>query len=199
MSLCSRATLILLVLTVTACVPAQRSDTSASWVERSDAIGNLPAWQLNGRIGLRLPDRGFSGALIWQQIGETLRVDFRGPLGAGAFRVSGNPEELVLETGDGKTYLLDDPENALATEIGWGVPLPAMRYWVIGIPHPGTAAVQTFDPQGRPVTLRQLDWDVTYERYTVFDGWEMPQKILLDNNNDVRIKLVISRWSYPDT
>lgn len=189
-----RASLAIAVLILSACVPGQRGDAPAAWVDRNEAIAQMPGWTLNGRIGLRLENRGFSGALIWQQDEQAMQVDFRGPLGAGAFRVSGNPEELVLETAKGETFLFDNPEQALESQIGWGIPLPAMRYWLIGLPHPDSAATQTYDPEGRPASLEQLDWLVTYERFGVFDGWEMPQKLVLENTENVRIKLVISRW-----
>lgn len=191
----TRYALILLVLALSGCIPSQRGDMPAAWVDRSDAIQDLSVWTLNGRIGLRLTERGFNGALIWQQTGDAMNVDFRGPLGAGAFRVSGDPDELVLETGDGAVYLLDDPESALVRQFGWGVPLHAMRYWLTGIEHPGFPAESFFDPDGRLVSIEQLDWVIVYEDFRVFEGWLMPRKLVLENNDNVRIKLVISRWA----
>lgn len=186
---------LIAVVTLAACVPAQRHELPATWVDRSSAMRHLSGWSLSGRIGLTVDDRGFNGALSWQQTGETLRMDFRGPLGAGAFRVSGNPDQLVLETGDGELYLLDDPETALADQFGWGVPINAMRYWMLGIPQPGFPANPSFDADGRLASIEQLGWVVLYERYGVFQGWEMPRKLILGNRADIRIKLVISQWT----
>ena len=191
----TRVALILLVLALGGCVPGQRGDLPADWVDRSDAIRDLSVWTLNGRIGLRLAERGFNGSLIWQQTGDAMHVDFSGPLGAGAFQISGDPDELVLETSDGGVYLLDDPETALVRQFGWGVPLHAMRYWLIGIDHPGFPADLSFAPDGRLESIEQLDWVIVYEDFNVFEGWVMPRKLVLRNNDNVRIKLVISRWS----
>lgn len=180
---------------LTACAPSQRGDLPADWIARSDALGELSFWSLNGRIGLQLDNRGFNGALTWQQSGEKMRADFRGPFGAGAFRVSGAPGNLVLETGAGETYLLDDSESVLAEELGWSIPLEPMRYWLIGMPHPVFPAQQSFGPDGRLTAIEQLGWRINYERYRVAEGWEMPRKLVLRNDVNVRIKLVISRWS----
>jgi len=175
-------------------VPGQRGDLPADWVARSDALSELSVWSLKGRIGLQLTDRGFNGALTWAQTGEQMRVNFSGPLGAGAFRVSGTPGELLLERGNGERYLLDDPESALTDELGWGIPLDAMRYWLIGLPHPVYPAKQSFSPDGRLAAIEQLEWIVSYERYRIAQGWDMPRKLLLQNTRDVTVKLVISAW-----
>jgi len=190
-----RLSYLLVVVVLSACVAGPRGDAPIAWVDRSEAILNLSTWSLNGRIGLQTADHGFNGSLSWQQTNDDMRADFHGPLGAGAFRVSGNPDELVLETGDGAVYALDEPEASLENALGWGVPLHALRYWLIGVPHPDIPSQTSFDPDGRLATIEQLEWRVVYERYSVAEGWEMPRKLVLDNSGDVRIKLVISRWS----
>ncbi|NNF60790.1 MAG: outer membrane lipoprotein LolB [Gammaproteobacteria bacterium] len=190
-----RGFLPVLLLCVAGCVPGQRGDAPADWVSRSAALAELPAWSLDGRIALQVGQRGFNGALSWQQAGDEMSINFRGPLGAGAFRVTGTTGALVLESANGDTYLLDDPQGTLSAELGWGVPLDALRYWVIGLPHPAYEARESFDPTGRLATLEQLDWRVLYERYQAAGDWEMPRKIRLHNGDQVSIRIVISRWS----
>lgn len=187
---------LLLLAVLAGCAPAQRPDTPQDWVARNNHVASVSGWKLDGRIGLQLEDRGFNGVLNWQQTGEEMVLNFHGPLGAGAFRVTGTPGALVLESGDGETYLFDDPEGALSAQLGWGVPLDALRFWIVGLPHPGNEFRQLFGDDGRLVALEQLGWLVEYQRYQDAEGWQMPRKMSLVKEPDLRVRLVISRWSF---
>ncbi len=184
-----------LLLLLAGCVPGQRDAEPRSWVGRSEALAALDGWVLNGRIGVRLENDGFSGSLVWRQTGEAIEANISGPLGAGALRIKGQPGDLVLETGDGQFYLPDDPEQALAVELGWGIPVDAMRFWVIGVPAPGSPALRRFDDRDRLASLEQRGWRIDYERYMPVDRWDMPKKVVMTNDAGATVRLVISRWS----
>lgn len=175
------------------CVPAPRGDEPATYIERREALTALEQWTMTGRIGVRLAERGFTGAINWRQAREQLDVRFHGPLGAGAFRLSGQPDALVLETGDGETYLLDDPEATLDAELGWSVPIDAMRYWLLGLPFPAWPAIEELDEVGRLARLEQRDWVVEYDRYTDVGNWLMPRKIVIEGA-DVIVRLSVHDW-----
>ncbi|NNC55764.1 MAG: hypothetical protein HKO07_08600 [Pseudomonadales bacterium] len=100
---------MLILLVVGGCAGQPRTDSPAQWVERTAALAGLGNWSLSGRIALQLTDRGFNGSFNWQQEQDQLRANFSGPFGAGATRIHGDTERLVLETANGDTFLLDDP------------------------------------------------------------------------------------------
>lgn len=194
--------ILIIIATLAACAPVRRDDAPADWVERKQQLLTLSTWSLQGRISLQQADQGFNGSLRWQQTDDVMQADFSGPFGAGAFRISGKPDALLLQSGDSEYYLPDDPQAALDDELGWSVPLEAMPYWLVGVAHPDLPARHHFGADGQLNRIEQLDWQISYERFSVSDGWLMPRKMRLQGDNDVRIKLIVSRWdiqSQPDT
>lgn len=178
---------------LSACVPAQRVDTPTDYVARRAALSALEQWSLTGRLGVKLEQRGFTGALNWRQRGERLDMRFHGPLGAGAFRIGGTANALVLETGDGERHLLDDPEAMLDAQLGWSVPVDAMRFWLLGLPYPPWSAHEELDEAGDLMRLDQQGWRVRYERYEAVDAWRMPRRVRIEGP-DVTVRLAIHEW-----
>lgn len=175
------------------CVPAPRGDQPATYVERRDALMALDHWIMKGRIGVKLEQRGFTGAIHWTQNGERIEMRFHGPLGAAAFKLSGEPDDLVLETGNGERYLIDDAEGALDARLGWSVPVAAMRYWLLGLPYPPWPAMEQLDDEGRLVRLQQNDWTIDYDRYAADQNWIMPRKLLIQSS-EVNVRLSVHDW-----
>lgn len=182
------------VAALAGCVPVQRVDGPADYVARQEALSALERWSVTGRIGVTLDERGFTGALSWRQDGERLDMRFHGPLGAGAFRLGGTPDELVLETSDGQQQVLIDPEATLRAQLGWSVPVDAMRYWLLGLPYPAWPATEEFDEAGNLVRLDQKDWRVEYDRYDTVDTWLMPRRVRVAGA-DVTVRLAIHDWT----
>lgn len=168
----------------------------AAWHQRLDALRGLDDWQLDGRIAIAANGRGGSGAISWIERAPRLEMRFSGPFGIGGFRLSGEPHDLLIETGKGKTYRVSDPRLFLARRLGWPVPIDSLRYWVLGMPAPGTAtdAIRV-DQQGLLRSLSQGGWQIEYRTYT--DG-ARPMPLRIDAaRGDVKIKLAIQQWRLP--
>ena len=185
--------LLCLSVLLAGCVAQPRSDVPVDLVGRRDALMQLDEWSLSGRMGVKYDQRGFTGALNWAQQREQLNANFHGPLGVGAFRISGAPDELILETSDGARYALDDAQDALRSEMGFSIPVDAMRFWLLALPVPSLPAVEELDTQGNLVRLEQRGWEISYERYAPAGTWTMPRKLVM-SSSDVTIRLAIRTW-----
>ncbi len=188
----ARAFLCLSVL-LAGCVAQPRLDVPPDLIGRRDALLQLDDWSLSGRMGVKYDERGFTGALNWRQQRGQLDANFHGPLGAGAFRISGAADALILETADGQRYLLDDAQDALQSAMGFSIPVEAMRFWLLAVPVPSIPAIEELDSDGNLVRLEQRGWEISYARYAPAGAWAMPRKLVM-SSSDVTIRLAIRDW-----
>ena len=177
--------------------PAPTTATNPAWEARRDALLALPAWQAEGRIGVNAGKEGGSGAFTWQQAGDALDFRFRGPVGAGAFRIDGDGERLHLETAAGEERDLTDPERDLREHYGWSVPLTSMRYWMLGVPDPTDEAATTLDDANELVLLQQRGWTIEYGAYDSAGGTSLPRKLTMEGDG-VRVRVIVERWELED-
>ena len=71
-----------------------------------------------------------------------------------------------------------------------------MQYWVRGIASPQHKVDQLIlDNLGRPQTLYQAGWKVSYSNYLNNSTQAMPRKVVLTRSKDkLYIKLIAKRW-----
>lgn len=165
-----------------------------AWKARQERLAGLDEWQLQGRVAIAMADDGWNANVDWIQSGETMDVNFSGPLGIGSARVAGTPARLEVHTTDGEHFMTTDPETDLYWRLGWTAPLDRMRYWVLGLPGPHGNPVLEIDAAGRLVALQQGGWTVEYVDYLVTDSDRvLPRKIEM-RREGVRIRLVVGEW-----
>ena len=157
--------------------------------------GALPdTWTASGRMALSVASEGGSGAFTWQQAGERTRLAVRGPLGVGAVDVTLDGEDLEVTDGTGVTLEGDAARAQVRTKLGAELPLASLRYWVNGLPDPGSEAA-VHDAAAAPVrVIEQAGWRVAYDEFGRFDGQSRPTRLTATGAN-VRLKLVLNRWT----
>ena len=174
-------------------VPGSR----VSWSDREAALQALPGWKLRGRVAVKSGDRGGQGRLQWQQSGASARVRLSGPLGAGATEIRWDPGQVVLTDRNGEVAAAytgpDAVEQLLDQRLGWRFPAGHLRYWVLGIPDPGSRARQNFDQDGWLMQIDQDGWRIDYSEFRQYSGRWIPRRISIENG-PVRVKLVIDDW-----
>jgi outer membrane lipoprotein LolB len=170
--------------------PASEED----WPARREALQALDAWTLDGRIAVAAGDDGFSGGLRWAQAPDRADIAVTGPLGGQglSIRVEGGEATVVL---DGEPIAAAESERLLARYFGAERPLPVaeMRYWVTGVPAPGTPAEETLGDDRRLARLAQSGWQVSYERYRSVGALSLPARIEMKTEG-LRLRLVASDW-----
>ncbi len=177
-------------------VPAARPQ--AAFNARIAALGAIDEWTLRGRSAVSSAGKGWSGTVHWRQQGDAMDLRFIAPLGAGTVRLAGRPGAVRVQDSDGTDFITADPDALLESMIGAPLPVTALRWWVLGLPHPdGGGFTVQLDTAGRPVRLVQAGWTVEYDRYTGFPGGVIAAR-LVARHADLRLRLAIEDWRVAD-
>ncbi|HEY0634676.1 MAG TPA: lipoprotein insertase outer membrane protein LolB [Gammaproteobacteria bacterium] len=190
--------LLALVLAGCAVEPPRQpaSSRELAWQERQAALKPLQHWQLTGRLAIQTGDDGWNATLIWRQEQERYKMQLVAPLGQGSLQLEGDNQQVELRTSEGNSAVAADPDTLILTELGWRVPVSALRYWVLGLTAPGAASVD-IDEFGRLRRLKQAGWEVEFLDYTLHGDTELPARLFV-NNHQAQVRLVIKRWELGD-
>ena len=165
------------------------------WNARQALLGRLSDWGFAGRIGVSAGDEGFNGRLRWRQQVDAFTATVSGPFGAGAVRLEGSPERVVVFEKDREPLEFSDPEYDLRARYGWTIPVTSLRYWALGIPSPEAPAETQFGDNGQLSQLDQGGWSVSIPQYREDGGQLMPRRIVA-TNGDAKVRLVIDDWTF---
>jgi len=192
------ALLLLASLAGCAVTPPRMPATSPelAWQERQAQLQSLKLWQLTGRLAVQSGDDGWNATLIWRQENEQYRMQLVAPLGQGSLQLEGDNQQVELRTSEGKSAVSSDPDTLILTELGWRVPVSALRYWVLGLAAPGPAEWE-LDAFGRLHHLKQSGWEVEFLDYAMQGTTELPSRLFV-TNHQARVRLVIKRWELAD-
>jgi outer membrane lipoprotein LolB len=179
----------LLLMLLAACTSTPVIDTGGPL----RPVSEIRQWELSGRVSITRGDEGWHAGLLWHQQDGRYRLQVSGPLGQGAFELSGNDAGVVLRDADGQRYAARDAESLLLQVTGWRLPVDGLRFWVRGLPAPGGDPQETRDAAGRLVQLAQAGWDIRYDRYRLQDGYAWPGRLKLVRD-DIAVRLVIDSW-----
>lgn len=194
-----RLVLLLALGLVTAGCALQRSvpGTTVAWETRREALLGLASWELRGRIAVKTNEGGGQGNLEWRQGPGDARLRVSGPFGAGAWELRWNAREAMLTNGDGEVALEytgpDALDRLLAANVGWQFPAEQTRYWVLGLAAPGSRSRLNYGQDGWLEGLEQDGWQVAFDRFSERNGYWMPRKVTVENDN-ARLRLVVDRW-----
>lgn len=194
----TRLTTLLLLLLVAACSPLPPRplpDNSAgqSWQLRQQQLRQLTHWQLSGRLAVQNDHEAWHMSLEWQQRQDRYSLNIIAPLGQGSMQLHGDAVQVMLLTDKGETINSSNPDQLLYQQLGWKVPVSALRYWVLGLPAPGEVQQQSLDEFGRLNHLTQAGWEIEFLDYQPQQGVELPRRVFIDNHL-ARVRLVISNW-----
>ena len=187
-----------ILLLVGGCATAPRPQPIEDESARREALQALAAWTLSGRFAVAAGNDGFSGGLQWQQRGSHAELALRGPMGGEVIRMHVDGAEYVVETPDGASYDGERAQRLLAERIGAVRPLPVqdMRYWLLGVPAPGTAHEETLGTDQRLASLTQSGWLIRYGSFEKVGALALPQRIEMTTQG-LRLRVVVSDWQLP--
>ena len=155
----------------------------------------LEQWTASGKLALRTTDVSESASLVWRQQGTDTRLQLSGPLGVGATSIHSDGRRLDIRRGEEHQSLDISTPDAIAQNTGWDLPLLALSHWLKGLPSPDIKVQGLIiDPQtGLLQSLRQDDWEISYQRYGQFQGFTLPTHLQIERGV-TRAKLVIAHW-----
>ena len=190
--------------------PAPVAETPRSlWQQRQKQLTTFIDWDLKGRLAVRAGARSDSASLIWKRSGTAQEIQLFGPFGGGRVHISQNLDGAILEDGAGQEIHGRLAEDVLFSALAWAVPFTELGYWVRGLPAPGKHDGIGLDYGGRARHLTQRGWQIEYPEYRMFQGVELPNRIViralpgtvtLDHSNStsvdpILVKLVIGSWN----
>ena len=109
----------------------------------------------------------------------------------GLARLDSRPGEARLETGDGRRFVADDPEQLLFDVLGQALPVRQLPRWLLG----RTSADDQLqrDPQGRPSRLEEAGWRIDYSYDDEAPG-SLPSRLHLRQGEHIDLRLRIEEW-----
>lgn len=151
-------------------------------------------FELGGRINLRVQQESFPGRVRWQHEPPLDELWFYSPIGTAVAHLRQDENGALLVTSDGREYRAKALRQLALDVLGWDLPIEAMPYWVRGLPWPkSTEADIQRDAQGRPGTLNQAGWQVSYLTWDGAGVPGLPSKLDLTGER-LRMRLVVERW-----
>jgi outer membrane lipoprotein LolB len=173
-----------------ACVTTHPALAPAPWEQRLADLQHANAWQLDGRAAVAVGTQGWQASLNWRQHGAATELHLAGPLGVGALVLKATPEGVSLNGAPPS----DAVRAQLQDRLGFELPLDDLRYWLLGIPDPGTAFAMARNAQDRAQQLTQAGWTVDYDRYLPVNGDLLPARVVLSREG-VRVRIAVDHWA----
>ncbi len=185
--------LILLVFLVGCSEIAFRPQSENDIVQQNQRE-KVKHWKLYGRLSVTGEKENGTVTFHWTQDDQHYLMRFIPPLGQGAYVLRGGDDGVYLFTPQNEILHADDAAGLLSQSVGWHVPMSGFRYWVRGLPEPGTQiSNRQFDKHGRVSQMQQDDWQISIKRYTDVDGVALPDKIFMHSDH-CKLKLIIQAW-----
>lgn len=176
------------------CVTAQRKPVpQLPWPERRARLQALDPYELTGRVAVAAGSDAFNAHLTWKQQGARSTVELNGPLGIGGMHVVADGETLDVRTSKGERLASDEARAELEDKLGFEPPLTSLRYWLLGVPDPGSPATEMVGADQHLASLVQDGWQITYPDYLEANGYSLPRRLTL-RRAGVRVRLVVDRW-----
>lgn len=180
------------LLALAACQSLPPTSTTP-WPERRAALQALGQYGFSGQFAAATGSDGFSASIQWQQQGAMSDVALRGPFGVGGARLNYDGSELRVTDSRGTQLDGAAARAEMQRVFGFEPPLGSLRYWLLGVPDPATAATETLDASQRLAMLQQGDWQVDYADYLQASGQWLPRRLAL-HRGPVKLKLQVSHW-----
>jgi outer membrane lipoprotein LolB len=155
----------------------------------------LQAFQLNGRINLRVEKEGFPGRVRWTHAPDRDELWFYSPIGTTVAHLVQDEHGALLVTAKGEEHRSSDLHTLAADVLGWDLPLAGLPFWVRGLPWPDAeVSEEQRDAQGRLTQLQQGGWTVSYLDWGSGGAQALPAKLDLKGER-LRLRLLIERWT----
>lgn len=172
--------------------PAVGPGADAPWSEQRAALANLDRYGLHGRVAVAANGEGFSASLRYAQVAQRTELALDGPLGIGGLRVQVEGDDLEIATSRGEKLDGAAARDELERRLGFDLPLAQLRWWLLGIPAPGEAAVNATEI-GEIRDFTQQGWRVSITSRVAGLGFSLPQRLTAEREG-ARLKLFVERW-----
>lgn len=161
------------------------------------AAGAVEFFELSGRVAVKLDGRGHSARMRWRHQPESDALWLYSPVGSTIASLYADGEMATLVTAKKETFRSENVQALTREVLGWDLPLPGLKYWVLGRVDPDEPIEDAvFDEQQRLVRLAQGGWNIDFVGY--HDTAPLPASMVL-RFSDLRMRLLIDRWDLSAT
>jgi outer membrane lipoprotein LolB len=175
----------ILILSACSTVPLE-PEVHYSKIAR-EHLYQMERWSFEGRLALTGKNDSWSASINWGHRPDDENIKLSGPLGQGATVIQLTGDLVTIDRGDGQAQSSTQPEEFINQQLGMFVPVRSLRYWVVGLPEPTSAFVET------AAGFIQSGWLVEFKQMQSVDNQLMPRKITV-TNEQVKLKLFIDQW-----
>lgn len=152
----------------------------------------LTRFVLSGRLAIATGSESGSGRIDWEQDLDRYTIRLRAPVSGQSWRLRGDAAGAALEGLHPEPVLGRSAEDLLLSELGFDLPVAALRHWVQGLSADRSGRLQR-DADGWPTALDEGGWHIEYRDWqTGFDP-PLPGRIEA-RRGSARLRLAISRW-----
>jgi outer membrane lipoprotein LolB len=156
----------------------------------------IEAFALNGRVAVKLDDRGYTASLRWRHSATRDSLRLLSPVGSVVGEIEADSNGATLTTSDKKIYRSNDAQTLTREVLGWDLPLAGLRYWVTGRADPvAPVQAQERDDKQRLKSLMQNEWRIAYLEY--FGDSALPARLSLAYDR-LNLRLIIEHWELPE-
>lgn len=173
----------------------------ADWSVTSARRDQFRHWELTGKLAVRQPsDSGTAVINYWKQDRQTYELALSSSfLGMGRTTLEGVPGFIELTLPDGERYQSGDPEALVSAATGWQLPIDSLAWWIRGLPGPEGDFRLFFDDQERLAVIRQLGWEIRYDRWEEFiDAYPPLPARITAVKGEKRVRVVVTSWRQTD-
>ena len=181
------AACLLLAATLAGCAVAPVAPTVVPDPDR------LPAWTASGRMALAANGEGGSGSFTWRQRSAEATLSLRGPLGAGAIEVVTDGRTLAVTDAEGRHVGDERAQAMLRQRLGTELPLNELRFWMLGVAAPGSAASVADAATAPRRVIEQSGWRIDYDSFQAAAGYSVPERFTA-TQGAVRLKVIVDDW-----
>ncbi len=162
-----------------------------------DSPALLKAWAMDGRIGVQSAGTAWQANLYWEHDDRQDRLRISGPLSQGLISIIVQKDLIYVNEGNGVTQLSRNPDALLRQRLGFVAPLTSLRYWMLGVPDPGKAALRIKGEEHDTGGFEQAGWRIYPGELANVDGWMLPRKLRAQGAG-VKLKILADNWQLRD-
>mgnify|MGYP005822736819 CR=1 FL=1 len=146
-------------------------------------------FSFEGRLTVRHSDESIAGKISWKHQLTQDQIRLLSPFGQQVAAIIRHNDLYQLT--DGKVVIESENIQSLTTEqLGYTLPVNSMPSCVLGIP----ALPFTRQHQSLPIHINVHPWTLSYEAYTIQEGYLLPIKMTF-STQDLTVRLIVDRWN----
>lgn len=131
--------------------------------------------------------------LHWQHLPTGDRLTLSTPLGQTVAVLTRDDSGVTLIDSQHHIHSASTMESLTEQLLGWRLPLQDLTYWIVGSAIPDKIYQFQAANDTRGMQLTQSGWVVTYKRWMLVPGMNLPDNLTLAGHG-ATVHLVISNW-----